>query len=184
MLHRLFAVTALSLVLGTAALAQSSSTGTTSGSGTSAPGTAGSGSSTSGSGMPSGWSGAIGDAFFTESSGSTLRSNDEIRSRWSSLSSEQQAQVRSDCQGLASNTAGTGSTSGTSTGSSSSAANNTTGSSGGWVDTSTTGSTTAGDTTGSSSSSTAGARPTGTSRWPVSLDLPTNPTEAPVFPAR
>src|SRR5690606_24935960 len=43
------------------------------------------------------WTGAIGNAFFTDSAMTSLRSESEIRSNWSSLSTEQQAQVEADC---------------------------------------------------------------------------------------
>jgi hypothetical protein len=51
------------------------------------------------------WSGPIGDAFFTDDSMATLKSEDEIKSSWSSLSTEQQAQVKQDCATVSSSTA-------------------------------------------------------------------------------
>jgi hypothetical protein len=57
--------------------------------------------------MPSGWSGDIANAFFSDPTTATLRSPDEIRSRWQNLSSQQQAQVRQGCSNMmASNTGG------------------------------------------------------------------------------
>jgi len=48
--------------------------------------------------MPKTWGNGIGDTFFSDSSGSQLRSQDEVTTRWGKLSSDQQAQARSDCQ--------------------------------------------------------------------------------------
>jgi len=55
---------------------------------------------TGGQVLPEKWSGPITDTFFTDSSGSTMRSDDEVTSRWGSLSADQQAQVRSDCRDM------------------------------------------------------------------------------------
>jgi hypothetical protein len=52
--------------------------------------------------LPSGWEGAIGDAFFTDTAAGTLRSEGEIRANWEGLNDDQQAQVRSDCSTVAS----------------------------------------------------------------------------------
>jgi len=49
-------------------------------------------------GIPSGWSARVKDTFFSDASGPTLRSHDEIRQRWAALGSQEQAQVRADCQ--------------------------------------------------------------------------------------
>jgi hypothetical protein len=57
-----------------------------------------------GKGMPETWKGAIGDTFYSDSTAMTLRSQDDVKTRWSSLSAEQQAQVRADCKNLAMNT--------------------------------------------------------------------------------
>jgi hypothetical protein len=90
---RLIAALAFSLVVGTAAFAQTNGGGTTqSGSG------AAGGGPDSETGMPESWKGNIGNTFFSDSSGSTMRSESEWNSGWSSLSAEQQAQVRSDCE--------------------------------------------------------------------------------------
>jgi hypothetical protein len=55
--------------------------------------------------LTSDWSGPIADAFFTDDSKATLKSEDEIKSSWSSLSTEQQAQVKQDCATVSSSTA-------------------------------------------------------------------------------
>lgn len=82
----------LSLGLATGAVAQTApQTGTD-------PAAAGTSTSTgTGSGLPMGWDGAIGDAFFSDTEAGTLRSEGEVRANWDTLSSEQQAQVRSHC---------------------------------------------------------------------------------------
>ena len=80
----------LSLGLATGAVAQTApQTGTD-------PAAAGTGASTS-SGLPMGWDGAIGDAFFSDQEAGTLRSETEVRSNWDTLTSDQQARVRSHC---------------------------------------------------------------------------------------
>lgn len=80
----------LSLGLATGAVAQTApQTGTD-------PAAAGTSAGT-GSGLPMGWDGAIGDAFFSDTEAGTLRSEDEVRANWDTLTSEQQAQVRSHC---------------------------------------------------------------------------------------
>jgi len=89
MYRTIVAALALSLGLGTAALAQSSTTGAdTSTSGAAA------GSMT----MPQGWQGTIADTFFSDPATGTLKSDTDIKSGWSKLSADQQAQVKSDCQ--------------------------------------------------------------------------------------
>lgn len=93
MSYRIVAALALSLGLSTAAFAQTSGTDTTTGSGGET-----SGAATSTMTLPSGWEGAIGDAFFSDSAAGTLRSEEEIRSNWGSLSADQQAQVRTECE--------------------------------------------------------------------------------------
>lgn len=76
----------LSLGLATGAVAQTApQTGTD-------PAAAG-----SSSGLPMGWDGAIGDAFFSDTEAGTLRSEGEVRANWDTLTSEQQARVRSHC---------------------------------------------------------------------------------------
>lgn len=47
--------------------------------------------------LPSGWDGAIGDAFFSDAELGTLRSQEEVQANWETLTDEQQAQVRSHC---------------------------------------------------------------------------------------
>ena len=78
MKNRLFAVSILALALASPALAQT--TGST------------------GEGMPGTWRSGIGDAFFSDRSGTTVRSQDEMRTRWGRLSGEQQRQAHLDCQ--------------------------------------------------------------------------------------
>lgn len=147
MKRKILTATAISLCLATAALAQSS--GTSSGTnGTSGSSAGSSMSSTSGSGqsgIPSGWDSKLSGSFFSDANSGRLLSQDEIRKNWSSLSSEQQAQVRSDCSRMtASNGTGSGTMAGTS-GSSASTGSDTTASIG-------TGSGTATGTSGSSGS--------------------------------
>lgn len=80
----------LSLGLATGAVAQTApQTGTD-------PAAAGTSTSTS-SGLPMGWDGAIGDAFFSDPQTGTLRPETEVRSNWDTLTSDQQARVRSHC---------------------------------------------------------------------------------------
>ena len=78
---RILAASRLALALGTAAFAENP-----------------------GKGMPETWKGAIGDAFYSDATTMTLRPQDEVKTRWSLLSAEQQAQVRADCKNLAMNT--------------------------------------------------------------------------------
>lgn len=83
----------LSLGLATGAVAQTApQTGTD-------PAAASTSTSTS-SGLPMGWDGAIGDAFFSDTQIGTLRSESEVRANWDALTSEQQAQVRSHCASI------------------------------------------------------------------------------------
>jgi hypothetical protein len=103
MMYRLIAASMLTLALGTSAIAQSSTTDTT---GPAA------GTSTdpmmmteADKTLTNDWSGPIADAFFTDASKTTLKSQDEIKSSWSSLSTEQQAQVKQDCATVSSSTA-------------------------------------------------------------------------------
>jgi hypothetical protein len=55
-------------------------------------------------GVPSDWPASLKDAFFSDSSGTKLRSQAEIRTKWAALSSAQKTQVKTDCQKMASNT--------------------------------------------------------------------------------
>jgi len=48
--------------------------------------------------MPDTWRSGLGDTFFSDSSGSTMRSNDEVTSRWGKLSADQQTAARTDCE--------------------------------------------------------------------------------------
>jgi len=94
---KILAITALtcSLALCGSAFAQSSSGANNSSDGT--------------GGIPETWQGGIGDTFFSDSSG-TMRSGDEVKSRWGKLSADQQAQVRSDCESVTASTTSKGKT--------------------------------------------------------------------------
>ena len=109
MMYRLIAASMLTLALGTSAIAQSSTTDTTggtSGATTATPGATDTMMMTEADKALTGdWSGLVADAFFTEDSKATLKSQDEIKSSWSSLSTEQQAQVKEDCATVSSSTA-------------------------------------------------------------------------------
>lgn len=90
MTYKFLIAASLSLGLATGAVAQTApQTGTD-------PAAAGSSTSTS-SGLPMGWDGAIGDAFFSDQEAGTLRSEQEVRANWDTLTSDQQARVRSHC---------------------------------------------------------------------------------------
>jgi len=43
------------------------------------------------------WDATINDAFYSDAEAGTLRTQDEIRTNWGSLSADQQAMVRTDC---------------------------------------------------------------------------------------
>lgn len=47
--------------------------------------------------LPTGWDGAIADAFFADPQMGTLHSQSEVQSNWQALDAAQQAQVRTDC---------------------------------------------------------------------------------------
>jgi hypothetical protein len=92
MAYKLLLATAVSLGLGTGmALAQSTTT---------APSVGATPDSSASAQLPAGWEGAIGDAFFSDTDSGTLRSEEEVRANFNSLSAEQQAQVRSHCETL------------------------------------------------------------------------------------
>lgn len=100
MTRTIIAALAISFGLGTAALAQSSTSTSTSGAAT--------GSVT----LPQAWQGDIASTFFTDPATGTLKSDADIKSGWSKLSADQQAQVKSDCQShMASAKTGTGTSS-------------------------------------------------------------------------
>ena len=48
--------------------------------------------------LPRTWEGDINNAFFADPEAQTLRPENEVRKNWSSLTAQQQAQVRIDCQ--------------------------------------------------------------------------------------
>jgi len=101
MTYKLLTAAAFSLALGTAAIAQTQTEGTTQPGAGAAPAPAAEGS------LPSGWEGAVGDAFFSDPELGTLRSQDEIQANWQNLSEEQQAQVRAHCETVDTAAAGT-----------------------------------------------------------------------------
>lgn len=77
MLNKFLTITALSLALGTtSALAQAQ------------PGP---------TGLPGGWDGAVGDAFFSDVDTSTLRTDDEIRASWGTMSEADRIAVQNYC---------------------------------------------------------------------------------------
>ena len=88
MTHKLLIAAALTLGLGTAT-AMAQTTPAQPETGAASPGMQDT--------LPMGWEGPIGDAFFSDAPAGTLRSEAEIRANWEGLTSEQQAQVRSDC---------------------------------------------------------------------------------------
>lgn len=99
MTYKLLVAATLSLGLGTAvAMAQTDNAQPEAGA------TSDSAASTQ---LPSGWDGAIGDAFFSDTQQGTLRSQDEITANWETLTDEQQAQVRADCDTIDTAAAGT-----------------------------------------------------------------------------
>lgn len=87
MSYKIIAAVALSLGLATSALAQTGGGADASGQGAADAQTA----------YPTGWQGPISEAFFSDTAG-TMRTEDEIRTNWGSLSTDQQAQVRTDCE--------------------------------------------------------------------------------------
>jgi len=104
MFNKLMTASAIVLVSGGLAMAQTSGTSTTTGA-------AGGGSEAAGFQ----WDQSSQDAFFNDGS---LRGDEEVRSAFDALDTEQQAQLRSDCQQYASagGTTGTGTTGGATTG--------------------------------------------------------------------
>jgi hypothetical protein len=122
-------VTAISLAMASAAVAQSSSGSTSGGTSGSASGTTSAAPSGGSAGTPgmmemneaqrstmSNWPEPIRNALFSDASGSTLRSQDEIKANWSKLTAEQQNQVKQDCNTM--QTASAGGTAGASGGAS------------------------------------------------------------------
>ena len=81
----------LSLALGGAAFAQTSGGGAT---GTGAPG------ANDPMNTMKTWDAKVGQAFYTDSTMGTLRSESEIKANWANLSSEQQAKVKADCTSM------------------------------------------------------------------------------------
>lgn len=93
MSYKIIAAVALSLGLATSALAQTGTGSTTGGADAS-----GQGAADAQTAFPTGWSGPISEAFFSDTAAGTMRTEDEIRTNWGNLSAEQQAQVRTDCE--------------------------------------------------------------------------------------
>ncbi|MBA3446435.1 MAG: hypothetical protein H0T56_02280, partial [Pseudaminobacter sp.] len=86
MMHKIITASALSLALSTAALAQSSTT-TTTGTATDAAGAVGTMTMTEADkSLTQDWKGPIGQAFFTDDTMATLRSQEEIKTGWAALS--------------------------------------------------------------------------------------------------
>jgi predicted Fe-S protein YdhL (DUF1289 family) len=50
---------------------------------------------------PAGWQGPIGDAFYSDMEAGTLRSQEEMTANWANLTTEQQTQVKTDCDAMA-----------------------------------------------------------------------------------
>jgi len=53
-------------------------------------------------GVPADWPAALKSAFFADASGTKLRSQEEIRAKWASLTTARKTQVQTDCQKTAS----------------------------------------------------------------------------------
>jgi len=94
MISRILVAVMIVSGLGTMAFAQSNSDSGESAAGSSS--TQG-GSSIDSSKLPGAWSGDIGDAFFSDQTNMTLRSQSDIQTNWNGLSADQQEQVRADC---------------------------------------------------------------------------------------
>ena len=77
--------------------------------------------STSTTGSSANWPAAVKDTFYSDAAGTKLRTQEEVRTKWTSLSAEQKAQVKADCDKSASaagtSTETTGSTTTATTGS-------------------------------------------------------------------
>ncbi len=161
MKHKLILVAAVSLAMASTAMAQSSDTTSGASSDTSATT---SGSTTASPGMlqmteaeksaTANWSGAIADAFFVDSTMTSLKGADEIRTGWSSLTPEQQAQVEQDCNTMQTASAAPATGSGTTTGTSTDTTGDVTAST---SDTTGTTTGTSGETTASTTTGTTGS---------------------------
>ncbi|PII37594.1 hypothetical protein T190_32165 [Sinorhizobium meliloti CCBAU 01290] len=96
----------------------------------------------------SNWPEPIRNALFSDATGSTLRSQDELKANWSKLTAEQQDRIKQDCNTMqTASAAGSGSTSGDASGSTA----------GSTPSGETTASTTTGSTTPGSAAGTTGA---------------------------
>ena len=100
-----FAATVALVALTSTAMAQTSS-----GTGTSSDNDSGT------MAIPGTWSGTIGEAFYTDATGSALRPKEEALANFTKLTPEQQAQVQSDCKNMTAGAVDTGTTASTETG--------------------------------------------------------------------
>jgi hypothetical protein len=156
----------LSVAMASSAMAQSSTS--TSGTATTGGATAPMQMTEAEKSTTSKWTGPIADAFFTDATKATLRSQEEIKSKWSALSAEQKAQVKQDCNAMKTASAATG---GTATTGSGAATTDTTAS----ADTATGGTagtskeTTASTTTGTTTGATAGTSGAATGSSPMTV---------------
>lgn len=101
MLARILAITALSLTLGGAAFAQD-----TPAEGSDGSASGGSPNESIESQIPPGWDDNMRGVFFSDPATFTLRTQEEIATGWASMSAEQQAMVRADCESGAYGVAG------------------------------------------------------------------------------
>jgi hypothetical protein len=100
MLNKLMLATALSLSLGTAAIAQTSISDTSMTATDPATGTE------TAADFGKDWDPAVSGAFYTDDTRTTLRTESEIQSNWKNLSAQQQAQIRTECEGYMAASAG------------------------------------------------------------------------------
>lgn len=92
MFSKILGIAAVSAVLATSALAQTS---TTPDQGTAAN------NAEAEKAMMEKWKGPIGMAFFTDDTMGTMKSEADMKTGWASLTPEQQAQMKTDCVGQA-----------------------------------------------------------------------------------
>jgi hypothetical protein len=102
---KILAAVAFSLALGTAAFAQSGGTSTNVG-GSPATSSGDSAVNDQQRVFPK-FTGAIGDAFYSDMDKGTLRTEAEMRANFGNLTAEQQAQVRTDCNRVTQSESGT-----------------------------------------------------------------------------
>jgi hypothetical protein len=109
-MRKIIATTLISLALASSAFAQSGTGGTAAKSDNSATSqqpvtTETTGSTTPDETMLQRWTGAIGDAFFTDSTMTTMRGEGELAANWATLTDAQKEQIRGDCKKFATSTA-------------------------------------------------------------------------------